>query len=225
VEQLQLNLWGQLAAADENPANADLSIIWDSLDRSILNLPHLSQLETAGEAIVRIANIQLARSNHLLPWSKINQLSQKPLESTSESDPILPFDAFDFLVRQSSWVDFSALIDPQIEFGRSRNKNDWEDKSSPQESEITLEELLDLAGSESPSNWSDRIRQYVSIPGFQDILFVDLCRTLQMPQVEVWLGLLLGNLDISIAQINKDDFYSCEGIIINKNVDSSTSLY
>jgi len=37
--------------------------------------------------------------------------------------------------------------------------------------------------------------------------------------------LLLGNLDISIAQINKDDFYSCEGIIINKNVDSSTSLY
>ena len=42
---------------------------------------------------------------------------------------------------------------------------------------------------------------------------VDLSNNITLDLVKVWLGLLLGGLDISIEQTS-DDFYSPEGILI-----------
>ena len=214
IKQLKLDLWGQLTAAEQDPIDAELSVIWDTLDRSIFNLPHLSQLEIAGDTILRIAGIHGVRSNHLLPWSKVQQLSHPPA-SELLCDPVVPWDAFDDLIRQSSHVDFDHLINP-ISFFRSRNQDRDDDRDEPVAKipDITINDLLDLAGAENPAQWSNLIDQFLSIDN-NPISFVDLCDSLKLPQVEVWIGAILGGSGMSISRTD-GDFYDQKGISVEK---------
>jgi hypothetical protein len=62
------------------------------------------------------------------------------------------------------------------------------------------------------SEWGAAIAQYLEANG-GSVTLVDLSNNITLDLVKVWLGLLLGGLDISIEQTS-DDFYSQEGILI-----------
>ncbi|RCJ36687.1 hypothetical protein A6770_40560 [Nostoc minutum NIES-26] len=67
----------------------------------------------------------------------------------------------------------------------------------------TLEDVHNLASDEDVQKWKDAIAQYLTQVQ-QTISLVELVRALDMPLIEVWLGLLLGGFVIE----QRGEFYS-----------------
>ncbi|RCJ37968.1 hypothetical protein A6770_39985 [Nostoc minutum NIES-26] len=67
----------------------------------------------------------------------------------------------------------------------------------------TLEDVHNLASDEDVQKWKDAIAQYLTQVQ-QTISLVELVRALDMPLIEVWLGLLLGGFILE----QRGEFYS-----------------
>ncbi|OYE02938.1 hypothetical protein CDG79_21255 [Nostoc sp. 'Peltigera membranacea cyanobiont' 232] len=77
-----------------------------------------------------------------------------------------------------------------------------------------LEDVHNLASDENVEKWQSAIANYL-INVKDEISLVKLQRVLQMPMVEVWLGLLLGNFTLE----QRGDFYSSQDIWVITNAD------
>jgi hypothetical protein len=139
----------------------------------------------------------------------------------------MPDDAFDRYVRQSMVVDFDQFIEPlqslprkipeQAKSGNSIvSEIDKEVliQALEQESLLSLEEEFQLAIStahaEDIAVWIEEISKCVA-SRFSPIRLTDLHNALQLPMVEVWLGLLLG--DFKLEQ--RGEFYIAKEIWIS----------
>jgi hypothetical protein len=77
------------------------------------------------------------------------------------------------------------------------------------ESEAALEEerkqqVLQIAHNEDVSRWIEAIAQWlIAIPS-HCTSFAHLCQSLEMPQIEIWLGILLGEFELEQGE----EFYS-----------------
>ena len=214
---VQLSLWDYLDTASKKPVDADLFGLLDRVSESIELLPTSEKLAVAGEAILRLGEIYGSRCAVTL--AEIGYLSHP------EREPCLPLDAFDVYVRQSSFVDLEQFIEaPELpEYEREYNLTIVREKSKAEilaeigeseeiDPEVAYQQAMALAHDENVSEWGAAIAQYLEANGGSATL-VDLSNNITLDLVKVWLGLLLGGLDISIEQTS-DDFYSQEGILI-----------
>jgi hypothetical protein len=214
---VQLSLWDYLDTASKTPVDADLFGLLDRVSESIELLPTSEKLAVAGEAILRLGEIYGSRCAVTL--AEIGYLSHP------EREPCLPLDAFDVYVRQSSFVDLEQFIEaPELpEYEREYNLTIVREKSKAEilaeigeseeiDPEVAYQQAMALAHDENVSEWGAAIAQYLEANGGSATL-VDLSNNITLDLVKVWLGLLLGGLDISIEQTS-DDFYSQEGILI-----------
>jgi hypothetical protein len=214
---VQLSLWDYLDTASKTPVDADLFGLLDRVSESIELLPTSEKLAVAGEAILRLGEIYGSRCAVTL--AEIGYLSHP------EREPCLPLDAFDVYVRQSSFVDLEQFIEaPELpEYEREYNLTIVREKSKAEilaeigeseeiDPEVAYQQAMALAHDENVSEWGAAIAQYLEANGGSATL-VDLSNNITLDLVKVWLGLLLGGLDISIEQTS-DDFYSPEGILI-----------
>ena len=203
VKQLELDLWDVISTARQTPEDANLPMVFQLLDLTLVDLDTRSQLRVAGEAVCQIADLFCDRSNFLF-----EELHSR----TAKGEPIMADDAFDRYVRQSMVVDFDQFIEPLPSLTRkipeqAKNGNSIVgaiDKevliqSLEQESLLSFEEeferAISTAHAEDVSSWVEAITHCIA-NSFSPMRLIDLQTTLPLPIVEIWLGLLLGDFKL-----------------------------
>jgi len=204
----QLTIWDVLDELAQSSPSAPLRPVWDCFDGELKNLPLEIQLAAASTAFNQIAQILKERATELL---------QDISDSRNPQGPCVTTDIFSGLVRKTMQLDFADLLEPvapQI-FSSHRphqySHHQGDCVAVPVEKQqmlAMLEEITSveavhlLAGEEDVEKWKWAIADYLrNFPG--DISLNVLQSQLQIPLVEVWLGLLLG--EFSLEQ--RGDFY------------------
>ena len=218
VKQLELDLWDVLSTARQTPEDANLPMVFKLLDLTLVDLDTRSQLRVAGEAVCQIADLFCDRSNFLF-----EELHSRAVKG----EPIMADDAFDRYVRQSMVVDFEQFIEPLQSLPRkipeqAKNGNsivgeiDKEiliqslEKENILSFEEEFEQAISTAHAEDISAWVEAITQCIT-NNSHPICLKDLQKTLKLPIVEIWLGLLLG--DFKLEQ--RGSFYDSNEIWIS----------
>jgi hypothetical protein len=217
VKQLELNLWEAIASASQSPDEANLPMVFNLLDLTLVELDTRSQLRVAGDAVGQITDLFCDRSNLCF-----EQLQAR----ANHGEPVMSDHAFDRYVRQSVVVDFDQFIQPFEALPRKSSEKIKDGDSVvgavdkdvllqvlEQEHLLSWEEELDLALSiahdEDVSAWIKEIAVCLKSNSV-DMRFVDLQNKLKLPIVEVWLGLLLGDFKL----LQKGTFYDADQIWI-----------
>ena len=203
VKQLELDLWDVLSTARLTPEDANLPMVFQLLDLTLVDLDTRSQLRVAGEAVCQIADLFCDRSSFLF-----EELHSR----TANGEPIMADDAFDRYVRQSMVVDFDQFIEPLPSLTRkipeqAKNGNSIVGaiekevliQALEQESLLSVEEeferAISTAHAEDVSSWIEAIAHCIA-NSFSPMRLIDLQTTLPLPIVEIWLGLLLGDFKL-----------------------------
>lgn len=212
----QLTIWDVLDELSESPPTSSLNAVWECLDAELWELPVEAQLSTAGAAFSQIAQILRERANMLL---------QDVYDSRNPDGPIVGTDMFAGLVRTTMQLDLDDLIEvevPQLFKAHGRHQfpvsNNGDSVAAPVEKgqvlvmleQITcMQDVHELAGDEDVEGWQSAIANYLTrTPG--EISLTRLQSMLQMPLVEVWLGLLLGGFTLE----QRGDFYESQDVWI-----------
>ncbi len=218
VKQLELDLWDVLSTARQTPEDANLPMVFQLLDLTLVDLDTRSQLRVAGEAVCQIADLFCDRSSFLF---------EKLHSRTVNGEPIMAEDAFDRYVRQSMVVDFDQFVEPLQSLSRripeqAKNGNSIVreiDKevlmqSLEQQSLLSLEEEFERAIStahiENVSAWIEAIACCIK-DNSSPMRLMDLQKVVKLPMIEIWLGVLLG--DFKLQQ--RGDFYDANEIWIS----------
>jgi hypothetical protein len=217
VKQLELDLWDVLSIARQTPENANLPMVFKLLDLTLVDLDTRSKLRIAGEAVCQITDLFCDRSSFLF-----EELHSR----TANGEPIMADDAFDRYIRQSMVVDFDQFIEqlqslPRKSPEQAKSINsivaeiDKEVliKSLEQESLLSFEQeferAISTAHAEDVSAWIEAIAYSLKINA-SPMRLLALHDSLQLPIVEIWLGLLLGNFKLE----QKGTFYNSNEIWI-----------
>ncbi|MCY7332711.1 MAG: hypothetical protein LH649_08645 [Pseudanabaena sp. CAN_BIN31] len=218
VKQLELNLWEAIASASQSPDEANLPMVFNLLDLTLVELDTRSQLRVAGEAVGQITDLFCDRSNlcfeHLLAYA-------------SHGEPVMSDHAFDRYVRQSVVVDFEQFIQPLESLPRKSSEKIKDGDSIV--GAVDKEVLLQVLEQEHLLSWEEELDLALSIAHAEDVSawieaisvclknnaapmrLLDLRNSMKLPIVEIWLGLLLG--DFILEQ--KGDFYAANEIWIS----------
>ena len=219
---VQLSLWDYLDTASKTPVDADLFGLLDRVEQSIELLPMSEKLAVVGEAILRLGEIYGSRCAVTL--AEIGYLSHP------EREPCLSLDAFDVYVRQSSFVDLEQFIEtpalPEVE--REYNLTVVREQSKAQvlaeigeseeiDPEAAYRQAIALAHDENVSEWGAAISVRLgelgrsSSDGVQvSVSLLELQRAIEMPLVQVWLGLLLNGFEVE----QRGEFYDTDQVWI-----------
>jgi hypothetical protein len=208
--EFDMTIWDVLDEMSEAPPTSSLAPVWECLDTELESLPIEARLSTAALAFSQIADILKSRAEMLL---------QDTRDRNSLLGPIISTDLFAGLVRTTMHLDLDDLIEPQTpqtfkphgphQFLYLNQEGD--SVVAPVEKAnvlamldevTTLEDVRNLASDEDVEKWQSAIANYL-INVKDEISLVRLQRVLQMPMVEVWLGLLLGGFTLE----QRGDFY------------------
>ncbi len=218
VKQLELDLWEAIASASQSPDEANLPMVFNLLDLTLVELDTRSQLRVAGNAVGQITDLFCDRSN----------LCFEHLQArANHGEPVISDHAFDRYVRQSVVVDFEQFMQPLEALPRKSPERTKDDDSVV--GSVDREILLQVLEQEHLLSWEDELDLALSVAHTEDVTnwieaiavclksnavpmrFVDLQNKLNLPIIEVWLGLLLG--DFKLEQ--KGAFYDADRIWIS----------
>ncbi|MDB9526481.1 hypothetical protein PN498_10815 [Oscillatoria sp. CS-180] len=208
-ESKQLELALDLALDD--PAEADLSELWQQFEVASAQLSTQERLRLGSQAIECLARIYRAKANWLLDdW----EYAYDP------QDPNLPGDWLQGLVRQTQQVDLSDLTAPAQRRSRtntSKKHRPGQDTVVGEVSKANLLEMLDQVELETRKTAAlavaheERVQEWVSeIQAWfeqypQPIPLLDLQQNLGWPLIQLWLSLLLGGFQLETTE---PSFYS-----------------
>ncbi|OUL29668.1 hypothetical protein BV378_05720 [Nostoc sp. RF31YmG] len=216
----QLTIWDVLEEISVAPPTSSLAPVWDCLDTELPDLSAEVQLETAAVAFNQIADILKSRAVMLL---------QDVRDRNHPDGPMISTDIFAGLVRTTMHLDLDDLIEPTVpqtfklhgphQFSNTAEQGDSVvapvEKAKVLEmlEEVrTVEDVHKLAGDEDVHKWQNAIARYLA--DIQDeISLPQLQRALNMPIVEVWLGLLLGGFTLE----QRGDFYHSQNVWVIRN--------
>ena len=223
----QLTIWDVLDELSESPATSSLVPMWECLDAELEKLPLEAQLSTAALAFSQIADILKSRAEVLL---------QDTRDRNSLLGPIVSTDLFAGLVRTTMHLDLDDLIEPETpqtfkphgphQFSYSNQEGD--SVAAPVEKTnvlamldevTTLEDVRNLASDEDVEKWQSAITNHL-INVKDEISLVKLQRVLQMPMVEVWLGLLLGGFTLE----QRGDFYHNHNVWVKSSLTMTSNI-
>ncbi|MBD1864982.1 MULTISPECIES: hypothetical protein [Trichocoleus] len=207
-QQLELPLWDSLRAAQIMPERANVAELLGQMDEAIAQAPEPEQLQVAGEALLRVAELYAVRAEALITeWGDAYR------------DPIVGSGFFADVVRQTMSVDLSDLMEP-VPPRKQRAKRspaqdaepeslvapvdkevilelleEWEIKTGAEARQLETELVWAIAHEEAVAEWSQAISQWLRHRGPR-ISVQQLYRGLGMPWVNLWLGLLLGGFEL-----------------------------
>jgi hypothetical protein len=192
VQQLELDLWQQLAVAENSPEQVNVERLCLGLEEMLAQVPERQRLKVAGEALVQIAEVFSQRADLLLnDWKQAH----------CEEGPVLGGDALAGLMRQSMVLNLDALmVEPELVTRRSFPKDDVESVVAIVEKEVLLQELesvlepeqaLQVIEEEDVGAWVDAIATFLKREGGQ-VRLGKLLKLLSLSKGMVFLGLILG---------------------------------
>lgn len=202
-----IELWQELEEATQSPRSVNFELLWSLLEEAIAPLPRAKQLLIAGNAIEQMAEILRLRSTLLISeWAAVHS-------EVDREAPTIEMALVDAWVRQSMTVNLDAFVEQP----KSTRRRSVKVKLAPTDSVVgevepaAIGRMLDemereqsaadmvrqLAGEEDVEAWSSLIEQWLQNHAVEDsISFLQLWQQLEMPWVEVWLGLLLGGFEL-----------------------------
>ncbi len=210
--QLELNLWGNLEQAATAPESANLGKLWQQLEAAIAPLPQQLKLQIAAQAILRIAQIHASRAQRLLDdWEDADNC---------DFGPVLDEDMLAGMMRQTMTLDLDALLEEPPYYPRSSTSNPKSvagvvDKLAMLQvlhemAALQSEQAQDptqVAHSEDISAWAGAISQWMKHTSTgKAITLIGLQQSLEIPLIEVWLGLLL-SVEHHYEWEQRGDFY------------------
>lgn len=200
----KLELWDQLRLAQQAPEAINLAQMLDAVEATAAQLPEAQRLRFAGDALLQIAELCAARAGALMTqWEETHR------------DPIIDHGFFADVVRQTMAVDLSDLMEParrrkprtkrikliEIQAGSIVAPVDKTAvlalvEQLEIEAEIQKQQGLAIASDEDVTRWISEIAQWLQAVPEDLVSFAQLCHGLQMPWVEVWMGLLWGGFEL-----------------------------
>ncbi len=169
-----------------------MELLWDSLEDAIALSDSNEQLLVAGDVISQIVEVYVKRANSILD----------SLEATDSSEgPILDEDFLSGLMRQSMTVDLSDLMEEfafdevessPVSFGSQVVLIDCKEARDfvRLERARMRKALKELAEEENIPLWQQATSHWIQQHQGEKISLWQLQQALDMPLVEVWLGLL-----------------------------------
>ena len=211
IQPLGQSLWETLRVARLMPERANLGELMPRIDAALAQLSTSSarmtdsaRLQAAGELLLQLADLCAARAEALMTgWEETHR------------DPIVERGFFADVVRQTMAVDLSDLMEP-VPPRKRRTKRikptaiqegsivALVDKTAvlalveqlEMEAETHKERVLAIASDEDVTRWTSEIARWLQAVPEDFVSFAQLCHGLQMPWVEVWMGLLLGGFEL-----------------------------
>jgi hypothetical protein len=218
ILQLELNLWQQLAEAQQSPQSVDWQQLCLAFDVAIDRTPIGERLATAADAIERMADVFAARADEFFSgWHR---------QSVSHEGPILDEDLFAEFVRQSFHLDLDGLVGMPELYVRSNFEKSHEDAESLV-GEVSKETALLLSGAElepavlmdgleydeNVGEWANAIVLWMQQRGCDQVGFMELLDGVGYPVVKGWLAVLLDE-GFAMDRLEDSDFYRSAGILV-----------
>jgi hypothetical protein len=217
VLQLELNLWQQLAEAQQSPQAVDWQQLCLAFDQAIDQTPVELRLATAADAIEQMADVLAARA---VAWADdwYRQLGD---------GPVLGEDLLFEFVQQSFSLDLSDFVAVPELYVRSVSEKSHGDAESVVE-EVTQETALLLAGAneeepavlmdgleydENVGTWAKAIALWMQQQKLERVRFVELLDGVGYPVVKGWLAVLLDE-GFAMDRLEGSDFYRSTGILV-----------
>jgi hypothetical protein len=220
VLQLELNLWQQLAEAQQSPQAVDWQQLCLAFDAAMDDTPIGLRLATAADAIVEMADVFAARADEFFStWHQ---------QRVAHEGPILDDDLSAEFVRQSFHLDLDGLVGVPELYVRSAPKKSHEDAESLVE-EVSKETALLLAGAElepadlmdgleydeNVGEWANAVRGWMVSRDVVSANIMEIVEVTNLSTVKVWIaGMLDEDFDLNQAK----EFYSLEGLILNRKI-------
>lgn len=223
--QSELDLWQSLETASKFPEMADLRSLLEALERTISKQPLIQQLHIAGNVLVQLSQVCAARAELMMSqWE----------HQYNPTEPVVDLESCVDLFVQSLSLDVAEFFcEPDsVQYPDSRKKklSQKADSSTVNEvdkaavlklvdellaeqtpTEIELaDQIINLAHEENVEEWIIAIAQYMAQIK-TTIRLSELQKALNMPLVEVWLGLLLGGFTLE----HRGDFYESQDIWVS----------
>jgi hypothetical protein len=219
ILQLELNLWQQLAEAQQSPQAVDWQQLCLAFDVAIDRTPVGLRLATAADAIERMADVFAARADEFFRgWHR---------QRVAHEGPILDDDLFAEFVRQSFHLDLDGLVGVPERYVRSASEKSYEDAESVV-GEVSKETALLLAGAEDDvvpevaialleydediAAWVEVIRLWMHQQGVKKVVLAELLNGVNLPSIKCWLGVLLGGFEQYLNETK--GFYDLERVTI-----------
>ncbi len=205
-QQLELDLWQILAVAQAEPANASMVILCRYLEGL--------DLINGARAILELGEIYRSRAEVILTEIAAAYLP--------EQEPIIDDELWEHLCQQTFVLrDEHLYLDQLHDYPESRQsviklgvEADELISDELQKAEVTRQ-ILGNAHSEDVELWAAQIRSLMASCG--EMRLLELQRRSQMPLVDVWLGLLLGDTGCLVRRrswgvVDGEGFYDSDGL-------------
>ena len=207
--QLELELWDQLQRAQQTLEAISVAEMLDAVEATAAQLPEAERLRFAGDALLQVAELCAARAGVLMiQWEE------------SSRDPIVERSFFADVVRQKMAVDLSDLMEPPP-VRKRRTKSAGVPQGSiaaPVDKAVVLamvdqlaaedeaaqkQTVLAIAHSEDVAGWTAAISEWLQTALELPVSLAELSCGLEMPWIEVWLGVLFGGFQLE----QRGEFY------------------
>jgi hypothetical protein len=227
IRQLEIDLWQSLATAAQFPETADMRSLCNALDQTLSNQSLAEQLTLAGNVLVQLSEVCAARADRLMDgWERRHH----------PSEPVIDLEDCADLFVQSLALDVAELFEEpeavQYPTDRKRKSSEpeavslvgavdkddllnWLDQVAAEQAldEMQMtEQIRELAHGENVEEWSRAIGQQLQQLR-SNIRLHNLHQVLEMPMVELWLGLLMGGYTLD----QQGEFYDTEDLWIINN--------
>ncbi|MBD2105167.1 hypothetical protein [Leptolyngbya sp. FACHB-261] len=215
TEQLELKLWEDLKAASADPEGADIGLLLGKLEAVVAVMEEQDRLQVAAAAIEQMVQLYELRSGALLgDWEDRGRVE----------GPVMNGDWLTALVRQTMAFDLAELLEPPVPEQRRRGARveTGESIAGVVDKAVLLEALDEMAPTEASDPlavahaedvvaWSQAVLGWLErLATSRAVSLLELQQGLEMPLVEVWLGLLLIRGGHALEQ--RLDFYDPAGI-------------
>ena len=219
IQPLEPFLWEALRSAQLMPERVNLGELMPRVDAALAQLSTGSaemtdsaRLQVAGELLLQVADLCDVRAEALMTgWEETHR------------DPIVERGFFADVVRQTMAVDLSDLMEPTPPRKRRTKPSEklagtivapieketlllwvdqWETEVNEDEAS-QVQQVLATSHEEDVSGWANAISWWMQAAPDCAVPLAELCRCLNMPWVEVWLGVLLGGFELE----QRGEFY------------------
>lgn len=212
-QQLELALESQIEDGFEDLEEVNLPGLVRQFDQVLMQLPPTEQLRVGGLYMERLAQLYRERAMLLLDdWE----------EEYNSQGPKFDDSLLEGLIRESQYVDVSEFVKPgkRVRSPKVTGPLNEEDSVFVElDTEQALQlaeqdvESVDLSHAENVSAWVEQIQAWFERQP-DEIRLKDLLEQLNMPFVELCLGLLLGGFAIE----QRGEFYEYSSIWISRGL-------
>lgn len=190
-----MSLLTVLQTAIADPTRANLRSLLQAFDAEIANQSDREQFQTAGEVIVRLAElIELRAKVWLADWDDRHQ-------PPSPEEPLLTADMLQDVLRQTMTLNLEELLespDRKVRAASDSMVSSVEKETLMQfvdelEQAQAKQEALAIAYAEDISQWVAQIRQWLPP---EAVSLTELVQQMPLPWAQIWLALLLGGFHL-----------------------------